>query len=38
MLKKTIPFKNNLPFLVDFCNIGEESFHWHDELEMVLVL
>lgn len=38
MLKKTIMFENNLPFLIDFCNIYEENFHWHNELEMALVL
>lgn len=38
MLKETIALKKNLPFSIEFCNIGKENYHWHDELEMVLVL
>lgn len=38
MLLETIEYLNELPFTVSFCNVAEEDVHYHNEMEMLLVL
>ena len=38
MLLENIEYPNSLPFYISFSNVAEEDFHYHNELEMLLVL
>ncbi|GAB1476772.1 hypothetical protein MASR2M70_16080 [Bacillota bacterium] len=38
MLLENVEYTDNLPFSVSFSNVYEEDFHYHNEMEMLLVL
>lgn len=38
MLLETINYHSNLPFSISFSNVAQEDFHYHKEMEMLLVL
>ena len=38
MLLENIDYPSNLPFTLSFSNLHEEDFHYHNELEVLLIL
>ena len=38
MLLENVNYHNNLPFSISFSNVSEEDFHYHKEMEMLLIL